>query len=233
MQTINFDSAIINKNIPINRDVINRNFDEKKHTPLIDAIYIPTQGKRPHLLKTVESLQGHSEKIYLLLSKNSPDWLKEIERDSVVLIENINNNDEKLFNFKSSNNPSVIFSKIYDIPSKRNYAIKHSMDNHYKVIGLVDDDICISSKNLEKCKQILTGHADAVGFYALDFPDVSTIDHIERYLTMNPSPVSIGGNCLFFKPKNTVGFFPYIYNEDWIFIFTNIINNKNVNGIST
>ena len=230
MQTTIFDSAIINENIPINREVINKELDNKNCVPLIDAVYIPTLGKRPHLLKTIESLQDHSEAIYLLLSHNTPDWLKEIERNNVIIIENINNYDETIFSINSSYNPSVIFNKQYDIPIKRNYALKHSLENNYKIIGLVDDDIFISKENLIKCKKILTGHADLVGFYALDFPDVSTIDHIERYLIMAPSPVSIGGNCLFLKPKNTVGFFPYIYNEDWIFIFTNLINNKNVVG---
>ena len=224
-----FNTAIINDNIPVNREFISSDQCYSNDIPLIDAIYIPTLGLRHNLVNLVSTIEKHCQKIYILLSGKKLNLLNLLTSDKIVVIENINNNSYHDFlSVCSSDNPSIVYDKTYDIPTKRNFALTHSVLNNHKTIGLIDDDITITDNNLLKTRNILLGKVDLVGFYALTFPDVSTIDHIERYLKKVPSPVSIGGNCLFFKPNHTVGFFPYIYNEDWIFIFTNMLNNKNV-----
>ena len=60
------------------------------------------------------------------------------------------------------------------------------------------------------------------------FPDVSTIEHIECFINKLPANVSIGGNFLFFDVNQVVGFFPYIYNEDWHFIINNAFNKTKI-----
>lgn len=59
------------------------------------------------------------------------------------------------------------------------------------------------------------------GFYVFDFPDVSTIDHVHRLATNIPSQTMPGGNCLFLLLDQVDGYFPYIYNEDWIYVLHN------------
>lgn len=50
-----------------------------------------------------------------------------------------------------------------------------------------------------------------------DFPDTSVVGHVELAVGDPLSPF-LSGSCLFIRTDAPVGFFPPVYNEDWIFM---------------
>src|SRR5436189_164640 len=57
------------------------------------------------------------------------------------------------------------------------------------------------------------------------FPDTSVIGHIEQK-NGNPYYPFLSGNFLFINPYEAEGFFPLIYNEDWLFMIPAIIKKR-------
>jgi hypothetical protein len=196
--------------------------------PLIDAIYIPTQEHRPILFTNIDILKKHAKHIYLLFSNNNSKWADELDSDKISVIRNFNSCfDIKQYNsHATSKNPSILINPNYDIPAKRTFSLEHAKIKNFNCIGFLDDDIQLTSKDLLRVRIALSTSAHMVSFHVLSFPDVSTVDHIERILMKKASRVSIGGNCLFLRPENCTGYFPFIYNDDWFFIFKNMPNNN-------
>jgi hypothetical protein len=227
------EKSIINKNIPLK--VVEDSFIGNDAFEMLDAVYIPTLGERKNLINVIKSVEAYTKNIIILLSKSKPTWLSEMKCDKLICYDNfLNNYHAKFVNFDSSQNPTRFVSKSYDIPSKRNFALYHSKLKGYKFIGLIDDDITIEAQTLRNiCHYKFNNECSLIGLFIYDYPDVSTIDHIDRFILGNPSLISINGNSLFINVQDYVGFFPYTYNEDWIFIFANIISGKKVVGMGS
>ena len=60
------------------------------------------------------------------------------------------------------------------------------------------------------------------GCFVEDFPDTSILGHILRVIG-EQEYMFLSGSFLFFKPFEVYGFFPNIYNEDWIFMLPHIL----------
>jgi hypothetical protein len=106
----------------------------------------------------------------------------------------------------------------YDLPAKRSACLAHARENGWDRIGLLDDDIRLSDRQVLCARTALSEGAEMATFHVLCYPDVSTIDHVERLLTRQPSRVSPGGNCLFLRASACVAPFPRIYNDDSLFL---------------
>jgi len=221
--------STINEDIPINRSRLGVEVGDKTDLPWIDAAYVPTLGRRPHLLGSVQKLLSGCKHVYILLSGDKPVWMTELPKDRVSLIDRIS-----VFDWPdptdglSSVNPSKRILANYDIPQKRNFALWHARRHSYGSICLIDDDIIFDERQLACARYLISQDARLVGFYALDFPDVATISHVERFIRNVPSRVSVGGNFLFLKTSEVIGFFPYTYNDDWVFLFINMDRNNEV-----
>lgn len=223
------DYAIVSTTVPINRDFIDIETELSPETPRIDAVYIPSLGKRKHLLSCIASLEAHCKNIFVLLTGDIPEWLHGCVGNQVrVVDDSCTQGYGNRFIEGFARNPSWKIAKNYDLPAKRNWALAHSRENHFRTIGLIDDDIIFSARNLEQARQLLVDSYDMVGFYVLDYPDVATIDHLERYILLRPSRVSVNGNFLFFRVSKAIGFFPYVYNDDCIFILSNLANGLSI-----
>lgn len=220
---------------------INRSLDiEKLHlkkkpdtgvVPMLDAVYIPTLLGRKNILKSLQILECHVKQIVLLYQGPVPEWLKLNDYPSTIIINEFTEVGVLCSQHcLSSENPAKEYLEQYDIPLKRNFALNHAQKNKFDIIGLIDDDILFEDSHLLKARYFVSRDVDIVGFHVLDYPDVSTIDHIERLITGKISRVSIGGNFLFFKRNRVKGFFPYVYNEDWFFILTNKILGQRVSS---
>lgn len=155
-------------------------------------------------------------------------WAKTIDHPQVYVYANMRQqrNNSNISKYSSTQNPSQIHKPDYDIPYKRNVALLDARENDYRTICLLDDDITLTNDDFLKAREALITDVDIASFHVLDYPDVSTIDHIERILTQTESRVSIGGNCLFMNTHRIHSFFPEMYNDDWFFIFSHIENRK-------
>lgn len=215
--------AHINYDIPIKR--FHNTKSEELLSGTLDAVYILSIGSRNHIFKQIKIAEAYTKKVFILNSKNKIQLDSFSEKVEIIYQNNFNTCIEKL---ESTKNPTYNFDKNYDIPGKRNYALSHAREKDYSKILLLDDDMVFSDYHLKKGIDLLSNGNSIVGFYALNFADVSTFDHIARNITRASSKVSIGGNFLFLDPKKVNHFFPYCYNEDWIFILSNLNDKNNV-----
>jgi hypothetical protein len=197
---------------------------DNRATERLNAIYIPTQRHRPPPLTSLELLAAKADEVHLLFSAGElPAWLDDFALPNVVgrtLAPEVR--DRLNSELKSSVNPSNRHAPGYDIPFKRNVALMESRWSGRRTIGLLDDDILLTAAQLDSAATALSKQADLVSFHVLDYPDVSTIDHVERLIRGVPSRVSIGGNCLFFRVEQAASFFPEVYNDDWFFLFSHV-----------
>lgn len=220
-----FDHAIINKSIPI--PVCTSSFLEQRCVLPLDAIYIPSHRPYYQLAANIDILHTYSNHIIVMCSHEPPVWSNCLDDPKRHLIISGMAESPSYRNYlarPSSCNPSLRVKRDYDLPYKRTFALTHARSSGFRFIGLLDDDIGLTDEGMSLMSNLLKTAVDIVGFHVLNFPDVSTIDHIERYLTRRPSLVSIGGNCLFLDLHRIRGFFPYVYNEDWLFLLGHLHN---------
>ena len=200
----------------------------------LSAIYIPTRSCRKHLGTDVQTLLQFSNRVILLCSGGQPPWGPENNTNSrYTSILNMSGAlaFEQFLSRPSSRNPSLCVTSSYDLPYKRNFALHHARNSGFRYIGLLDDDIVLSATDIAASIDALAQGGGIVGFHILDYPDISALDHVRRLVLRKPARVSMGGNCIFFDSTQVYGFFPYIYNEDWLFLMTNYERHVNVRSM--
>ncbi len=214
---------------PITRQPLidkNEDFSRCGESFRLDAIFVPTCRAASTFLRQVELLASLAEAIYVLptgLALDSFQSKRTFPRNVRVLSsEAITEIHRNFLCRSSSHNPSRIAGAHYDLPTKRNLALHLARLSGLRRICLLDDDITITTNQVKAATAALSQDSPISGFYVFDFPDVSTIDHIHRMVTSSPSETLPGGNCLFMLVDSVEGFFPYIYNEDWIFVLHNL-----------
>lgn len=215
---LSYRKAVQNKSIPF--ELWNRDGGVAS-PPKLDAIYIPTRAHRPPPSTPIRVLRTHARHIYLLYTAQSARWVASREDPSLVVEEHVPTraNLAAYYAHTTSSNPSAALMPTYDIPAKRTYALAHARERGLTRVGLLDDDILLRSTDLLRVRRALLSDVTVGSFHVLDYPDVSTVDHIERIIERKPSRVSLGGNCLFFRTDTPIGFFPRLYNDDWLVIF--------------
>jgi hypothetical protein len=88
----------------------------------------------------------------------------------------------------------------------------------WRRIFFLDDDIRdITYPNLQRTVDML-GPFSAAGLWVTDFPDNSIVCHANRE-TGGAQDVFVSGAALAVDCESDIGFFPDIYNEDWLFMF--------------
>lgn len=73
---------------------------------------------------------------------------------------------------------------------------------------VVNTDILRISSLLQSCR--------CISCPSVDFPDISSVDHIAVALGQEEH-VFLSGACLFLRVSKSMPFFPQTYNEDWLF----------------
>jgi hypothetical protein len=101
---------------------------------------------------------------------------------------------------------------------KRNIGLVVARMLRWHRIFFLDDDIRdITYPNLQRTVDML-GSFSAAGLWVTDFPDNSIVCHANRY-TRGSQDVFVSGAALAVNCESDIGFFPDIYNEDWLFMF--------------
>jgi hypothetical protein len=109
---------------------------------------------------------------------------------------------------------------ISDLSLKRNLGVLIARLAGWQKIFFLDDDIgSLSAGALHKAAASLDQH-DLAGFIAGEFPDNSVIRHAERLSGTEPGR-HLSGSALAINVAQAKGFFPDIYNEDWLFMYDN------------
>ncbi len=105
-----------------------------------------------------------------------------------------------------------------DLSMKRNIGLVLARMLQWRRVFFLDDDIRdIAYPDLQSTVDML-GSFSAVGLWVTDFPDNSIVCHANR-MTEGSQDVFVSGAALAVDCEADIGFFPDIYNEDWLFFF--------------
>jgi hypothetical protein len=105
-----------------------------------------------------------------------------------------------------------------DLSTKRNIGLVLARMLKWRRILFLDDDIRdIASPDLQTTVDML-GSFSAAGLRVTDFPDNSIVCHANR-MTAGFQDVFVSGAVLAVDTAADIGFFPDIYNEDWLFFY--------------
>ncbi len=108
---------------------------------------------------------------------------------------------------------------------KRNFALWYSKNKPYERVLLVDDDIRgLTQAKLNLGSKYLEEYIIA-GCFVDDFPDTSVVGHLELMYGTNEY-MFLSGSFLYINVVKARGFFPNIYNEDWLFMLDHILDHS-------
>ena len=112
---------------------------------------------------------------------------------------------------------------------KRNVGLVLARMLRWRRIFFLDDDIRdINYPDLQNTVNML-GSFPAVGMWVTDFPDNSIVCHANR-MTKGSQDVFVSGAALAVDCDGDIGFFPDIYNEDWLFFFDDAAKGRLANS---
>ena len=107
---------------------------------------------------------------------------------------------------------------VTDLSMKRNVGLVLArMMNWHRVFFLDDDIRDITYPDLQSTVNML-GSFSAAGLWVTDFPDNSIVCHANR-MAEGSQDVFVSGAALAVDCDADIGFFPDLYNEDWLFFF--------------
>jgi hypothetical protein len=194
-------------------------------TKTLDAIFIPTRQRSDFVTQLIRKLPQAATAIFVM-----PTSPKDFATATLELPQNVHClalADQHFLNIHarlrcSYNRLCLRPDFPWDLPLKRNYALWFARQNKLRNILLLDDDMRgITSLILEQGASALDHHS-LCGLYVDDFPDTSVIGHI-NIASGDTEWTFISGNSLFVRADLNLGFFPPIYNEDWIFLTPHLV----------
>jgi hypothetical protein len=116
-----------------------------------------------------------------------------------------------------------------DLSMKRNIGLVLARMLQWRRIFFLDDDIRdITHPDLQSTVNML-GAFSAAGLRVTDFPDNSNVCHANR-MTDGAQDVFVSGAALAVDCAADIGFFPDIYNEDWLFFFDYVAQDQLANS---
>lgn len=116
-----------------------------------------------------------------------------------------------------------------DLSMKRNVGLVLARMLGWRRIFFLDDDIRdITHPDLQATVNML-GSFSAAGLWVTDFPDNSVVCHANRK-TDGDQDVFVSGAALAVDCHADIGFFPDIYNEDWLFFFDDASSGRLANS---
>lgn len=191
----------------------------------LDAIFIPSRGRPEYVSELLDDLPDTQTLIFLLTTdvvtinggrNRSVKFLQMTEPEFLAALRRMR---------CSSNELCVSSLAEWDLPAKRNYALWYARRHHLKRILLLDDDIRgIQTTSLVSGVNALQ-QFDIAGFFVDDFPDTSVIGHVQ-IASAETVWTFLSGSCLFIRTGDEIGFFPPIYNEDWLFMIPKIAQRR-------
>ncbi len=191
----------------------------------VDAVFIPFKHRWWYINDLLTEIRWFKGPIYLIPSDpvdiSSVVWDK--NQEVHVLYPLDHQFARFLADLRTSKRlrDSCYYSLIWDLPLKRNHALLHARKKGYEKVLLVDDDI----RGLTP--EVVTSGCDCLEQYVLsgcfveEFPDTSAIGHLEL-MCGEDLRVFLSGSFLFVKVAEARGFFPHVYNEDWLFMLDHV-----------
>jgi hypothetical protein len=191
----------------------------------LDAAYVPVRMHSDNLRAVIRLLSDSNTSVYLMSSEDlHSSKLGSYIRDNVRPLQPTKGFFRHFFYtlLTSRHYLTAPYCRSWDLPLKRSFALLHAIQRQYERVLFIDDDIRLAdSRSLMIGAKWLEKYAIA-GSFVDDFIDTSVIGHLERAAGEDVYPF-LSGSFLFVNPRKVAGFFPCIYNEDWLFMIPQVL----------
>ncbi|MBC8090736.1 MAG: hypothetical protein H7Y15_02105 [Pseudonocardia sp.] len=187
----------------------------------LDAIVVPTVRPAGSLREAHRLATAMECDLVLLCSGRSTsaaDVIEAVAGDPRVTAVDIQPGDGiDLPDLATSKNVAARQGRAGDTSLKGNIGLSLAALLGWHRMLFLDDDIIVPElKHLPAAAGLLAEH-DAVGLSVLGFPDNSVVCHAHRGRGADQRTF-IGSGALMVDPRRTPGFFPDVYNADWLFL---------------
>jgi hypothetical protein len=189
----------------------------------LDAVFVPFRDRHENVKGLLDELHWYDGPIYLLPSDESDNKFIGRYQDGRVNSLQIDNAELTYFfeNSYTSHHKYCTRNVHWDLPTKRNLALISARKKGYRKVLFVDDDIRGLTPHALRTGSDLLEEYIISGCFVQDHLDTSILGHLER-IAGDQVMGFLSGSFLFLRPFETQGFFPNIYNEDWLFMLPHI-----------
>jgi hypothetical protein len=194
----------------------------------LDAIIVPGTRPAEYLDHAVTLARAANCSLVVLCSHYlnghaAKEYLRARSFGEAIVIDLPSGYSHPLFDFRRlldvrDQLPPGCGNHVTDLSMKRNIGLVLAKMLGWRRIFFLDDDIRdITYPDLRRTVDML-GTFSAAGMWVTDFPDNSIVCHANR-MTGGSQDVFVSGAALAVDCESDIGFFPDIYNEDWLFFF--------------
>lgn len=194
----------------------------------LDAIIVPASRPAPNLDQAITLARAANCWLLILCSRElrGADAVRQLATRSyrkAIVIDVPASYSHELFRFPrlsaiSGELPEERHLYSTDLSLKRNIGLVMARMLNWRRIFFLDDDIRdVSYLDLQSTVNMLGSFA-AAGLWITEYPDNSIVCHANR-ITGGSQDVFVSGAALAVDSTEDIGFFPDVYNEDWLFFF--------------
>jgi hypothetical protein len=207
-----------------------RKIEQREPDPelTLDAIIVPASRPAENLRQAITLARAARCKLLILCSRRVTPaevhlLLAQLSFSDAIVVDLPDGYHHELLDFSSlasieGDLPTACFYRITDLSTKRNLGLVLARMLGWRRLFFLDDDIRdIYPADVKSAVSMLGSHSSA-GLRVTDYPDNSVVCHAHRE-TGGVQDVFVTGAALAVDAQQTNGFFPNIYNEDWLFFY--------------
>jgi hypothetical protein len=206
-------------------------------SPALDAIMVPASRPAANLDHAVALAQAARCQLVVLCSRQASteavnELLTSWSLTGAVVIDLPAGYGHQWLKFATSRPqkigqmPEPCAARDSDLSIKRNIGLILSRMVGWNRIFFMDDDVRnVSADDLGRTVSMLGPDYHTAGMRVTDFPDNSVVCHAHR-ATGRFQDVLVGGSVLAVDCKAPIGFFPDVYNEDWLFFYDDVAEGR-------
>jgi hypothetical protein len=199
-------------------------------SPALDAIVVPAARPAYNLEHAITMARAARCHLVILCSREARpaevlDLLTARSFSAATVVEIEPGYKHELFQFETTEWIKREFpARVSDLSTKRNVGLALARLLAWRRIFFMDDDIRdLDATALRTTVSLVSGKSPRQRYYSagmssIDFPDNSVVCHARREIN-EPQDVFVSGSALAVNCTESFGFFPHIYNEDWLFFY--------------
>jgi hypothetical protein len=194
----------------------------------LDAVIVPASRPAWNLDQAITLARASHCALLILCSHRAKpaeihELLAERSFDGAIVVDLPAGYGHEMFDFRALESikddlPAACFYYASDLSMKRNIGLVVARMLGWRRIFFFDDDIRdINAPDVHQTVAMLCSYHIA-GMRVTNFPDNSVACHAHR-MTRGRQDVFVTGAALAVDCQQKIGFFPNIYNEDWLFFY--------------
>ncbi len=203
----------------------------------LDAIIVPASRPAEHLDHAVTLAQAVNCRLVILCSRQArADEVSQLlgsrSFSQGVVIDLPASYEHRWFEFavcrpeEIRRLPEACAARDTDLSVKRNLGLILARMLGWDRVFFMDDDITsVVDEDLRRTVAMLGRQYYSVGMRVNEFPDNSVVCHAHR-ATGGPQDVFVSGSVLAIDCTALFGFFPNVYNEDWLFFYNDTVEGR-------